>query len=89
MVIKHKIDKKISDKIYADKVKIQKVLNCLFSNALKFTKKGGIILGIKLIKSDKAFSQITKKMMTYLKFSVQDTGIGIEKSKMDSLLKSM
>lgn len=55
------------------------ILNNLFSNALKFTEKGEINFYCKL-------SELGKENYE-LYFKVQDTGVGIEKSKLNSVFE--
>jgi signal transduction histidine kinase/CheY-like chemotaxis protein len=55
-----------------DQSKLLKVLNNLLENALKFTDRGFIEIGCKLGENE-------------LKFHVRDTGIGIEKEKMNKI----
>ncbi len=66
-----------ANRIYIDSVKIEKVLGNLLSNAFKFVDEGG---------------QITVVVEEYalhgkpgVKISVEDTGIGIPKEKMDNV----
>jgi len=56
--------------IYTDEVRIKQVLINLLSNAVKFTQKGEIELKIEIV------SRLTKDKVI-LRFSVRDTGIGI------------
>ncbi len=53
------------DIIYADELRIRQVFNNLISNAIKFTEKGTINIGYKVIDD------------SYLLFFVEDTGVGI------------
>lgn len=55
--------------IKADANRLKQVFSNLLDNALKFTRKGEITVGYELIDSE------------FLKFYVQDTGIGIPKDK--------
>ncbi|UII24523.1 tetratricopeptide repeat-containing sensor histidine kinase [Fulvivirga maritima] len=61
--------------VYADMNSLNTILRNLLNNALKFTPEGGHI----------QLSAIRKKGMVAI--SVKDTGIGIEKDKLDSLFK--
>ncbi len=54
--------------VYADKTKLGQVFNNLIQNALRFTERGEIVLGV-------------QRHDNQLWFFVRDTGIGIEKSK--------
>ncbi len=55
--------------IMTDKIRLQQILSNLIGNALKFTEKGGISFGYKLINDD--------QQQPFLRFYVTDTGIGI------------
>jgi len=70
----------IPDVLYGDSGKLQQVLNNLISNAIKFTKKGSITLTIE------EYSRKDEDIV--LKFSVKDTGIGINEDEKKLLFKS-
>ncbi len=61
--------------IYSDPELIHKVLNHLVGNALKFTERGSIVIGL-------------KKEDGYLTMYVQDTGIGIAENVQESIFDS-
>lgn len=65
------VDKKIPEFLIGDKLRFSQIMMNLMSNALKFTKKGEIIISADLIKT------IDKKH--YIEFKVADNGIGIAK----------
>ena len=69
-----------SDLLYGDFEKLQHILNNLLSNAIKFTSKGKITLTIK--KESEDGEKIT------FKFSVEDTGTGINENDIHLLFKS-
>jgi two-component system, NarL family, sensor histidine kinase BarA len=60
--------------IWADELKLKQVLINLLNNALKFTKKGQVVLEVK------AVGRPDPDYVT-LRFGVRDTGIGIAKDK--------
>jgi two-component system, sensor histidine kinase len=68
------LDERMPSEIIGDPTRTTQVLNNLFTNAIKFTKKGSIILrlGIVTVNSDDCT----------VKFSVEDTGIGIGKDQL-------
>ena len=70
----------IPDTLYGDFGKLQQILNNLISNAIKFTKKGSIVLTIK--------ENFRYDEDIFLQFSVKDTGIGIEEDDMKLLFRS-
>ena len=72
-------DKSVPEFIKADKKKIRHILMNLFSNAVKFTKEGEITLEVRTIG--------VKEGRPYLKFIVEDTGVGIPAEKLDSIFK--
>ncbi|MBN1252165.1 MAG: hybrid sensor histidine kinase/response regulator [Bacteroidales bacterium] len=71
---------KLNTFITADYNSVNTVLRNLLSNAIKFTKCGGKII----IKSEKI---ITKNNENYIKTSVIDNGLGIEKEHLNKLFK--
>ena len=62
--------------INIDSVRLRQVLNNLLSNASKFTDKGSITFGYKPINDN-----------SELYFFVEDTGIGINKSKLEQVFE--
>lgn len=66
--------------IIGDPIRLNQILFNLLSNALKFTKHGGISIFIReMERSDKT---------TKIEFSVRDTGIGIPKEKHSAIFES-
>ncbi len=75
------IDASLKDfNIIGDPTRLNQILINLLSNAIKFTKKGNIILSIVPLRE-------THNNVT-LQFKVSDSGIGIEKEKLDHIFKS-
>ncbi|GLS91717.1 hybrid sensor histidine kinase/response regulator [Psychromonas marina] len=72
------MDEDIAYRLNADEHRLRQVLMNLLSNAVKFTHQGQVTVFIKQIK--KEATNVT------LHFAVQDTGIGIEKSKQGTIL---
>ena len=68
-----------------DPQRISQILFNLIGNAVKFTSTGGITLHIKFTPDDNAAAD--GKKTGFLVFTVQDTGIGIEKKYFDDLLQ--
>lgn len=60
--------------IISDKYRINQILTNLLGNAIKFTEKGFIKYG---------YSTIVKDNREFLEFYVQDTGLGINKQKIE------
>ena len=75
--LKLNIDSRIPRKLSGDVVRIGQILMNLLTNAVKYTKKGEVVLNINLneIKGDKA----------KLYFEVKDTGMGIQKDNIEKL----
>lgn len=69
-------DPSIPEKIYADPNRLSQIITNLLNNALKFTEKGFVTLAV---------SYDEKK--GELKFSVQDSGIGIKKEDQNKLFQ--
>jgi PAS domain S-box-containing protein len=67
------------DYLRGDAVRLKQVLVNLVSNAIKFTEKGEVVVEVRVIDSVSIGKQIT------LRFSVQDTGIGIPPEKQEAI----
>ena len=74
------IDSALSEWIYGDSTRLRQIVVNLLSNAVKFTERGEIIIRARKICGLSGEKQIH--------IAVQDTGIGIEASKLDRLFQS-
>ncbi len=79
--IKLNVDQRITHQYFSDPTRLTQVLNNLLSNAIKFTEHGTITVTIDLAST----SQEDNNVFDTLHISVQDSGIGIAKSKQDQL----
>ncbi len=75
LVIKQNVPNSTPPKFIGDPVRLKQILINLFSNAVKFTQKGEVELGVQLLESTATD--------VLLKFFVRDTGIGIPEDKQD------
>ena len=76
------IDPQLPKEINSDRRKIKQILTALLDNAMKFTKKHGVI-----VLEIKHLLQKSKTDQSVLSFAVYDNGIGIEQEKIKKLLK--
>ena len=72
-------DKNFPMIVISDSLRVSQILNNLISNAIKFTKKGEILISTKLINK----SRTTATLM----FSVKDSGMGISKENQKKLFQ--
>lgn len=70
--------------VYADGKRLKQILLNLLSNAIKFTTKGNVIFRVKSNKKDK-FDKSTQNSFVSIFFEVEDSGIGIESDKFESI----
>ncbi|AUP78276.1 PAS domain-containing sensor histidine kinase [Flavivirga eckloniae] len=70
----------VPDNIIGDKLKLTQIVKNLLSNSLKFTENGCINLSVKNLG--------VKENKVKLVFKVMDTGIGISKSRQESIFES-
>ena len=75
--IKYTIDPKIPERLLGDPTRLRQILLNYGSNAVKFTKKGSVHFKAELLSSEDDSSTI--------KFSVVDTGRGIQKEKQSGI----
>jgi PAS domain S-box-containing protein len=73
-------DKNIPKVLVGDPVRLHQIILNLVSNAVKFTNKGKITVSIRLLKEDE--ENVT------IEFAVTDTGIGIQKDKIDNIFEN-
>ncbi|WP_276372860.1 hybrid sensor histidine kinase/response regulator [Chryseolinea sp. H1M3-3] len=76
----YEIDPNVPTCISGDVLRLRQVILNLISNAIKFTNKGEIFLGIHLVKGSEQELELA--------FKIQDTGIGIPANKIDRLFKA-
>ncbi|MCR4875817.1 MAG: response regulator [Clostridiales bacterium] len=74
------VDESIPDGLYGDEVRIRQVITNLLGNAVKYTRRGGVMLKV----SGEAEAVEPGKTIT-LTVSVQDTGIGIREEDIGKL----
>ena len=66
--------------LHGDSMRLEQVLSNLIGNALKFTKCGEIVVDAVLLEQNAKW--------VHIEFSVQDTGIGIDPSRLPDLFES-
>jgi signal transduction histidine kinase/CheY-like chemotaxis protein/HPt (histidine-containing phosphotransfer) domain-containing protein len=80
--LKADIDERIPRYVIGDPVRLRQVLLNLAGNSIKFTGKGGVTLRVAREPGSEGLAQ---KHMYRLRFSVEDTGIGISKEAQKNL----
>ena len=81
MRIKFNISEQVPDELIGDSFRIKQILSNLIGNAAKFTHKGKIEINVML-------NGPMTKTQVELMISVEDTGIGIPKDKLNALFES-
>ncbi|MCK6605041.1 MAG: PAS domain S-box protein [Ignavibacteriaceae bacterium] len=74
-----RVDRDVPYKLIGDQLRINQIINNYCSNAIKFTEKGEVVVGIKV--RDKKDKNIT------LEISVRDTGIGMTAEQKEKIFK--
>ena len=75
------LDANVPEFVQADVTRLKQILANLISNAVKFTHSGAITLDVSEIRTSNIYSSA-------IKFSVKDTGIGIEEVNSEKIFKS-
>jgi len=78
--LSYAVDTDIPKKLAGDPDRLTQILRNLISNALKFTPEGGVHLSVGV--------EGRESQRILLRFEIRDTGIGIEKDKLDKLFDS-
>ncbi|MEE1899470.1 ATP-binding protein [Flavobacterium rakeshii] len=71
------LDANMPETVVGDKGRINQILMNLAGNAIKFTEEGDVTISVKKIDETEAGCK--------LRFSIKDTGIGIEKDKLEAI----
>jgi two-component system, sensor histidine kinase len=74
-----RLDPQLPDFVVADAVRLKQVLLNLTGNAIKFTSRGRIEVGVALVRREAATATI--------RFTIQDTGIGIDAATKGKLFR--
>ncbi|OYX12275.1 MAG: hypothetical protein B7Z16_16765 [Algoriphagus sp. 32-45-6] len=74
------IDDNIPSRVIGDSLRLGQIINNLLSNAVKFTEKGHV--KITLVR------ELTQRNQTEIRFSFEDTGIGIPENKRRSIFEA-
>lgn len=71
------VSSEVPQRVYGDPGRIKQIINNLVGNAIKFTQSGEINVEVKLLEE--------KDDIAELCFEIKDSGIGIEKSKLEMI----
>lgn len=72
-------DPNIPDKLYGDEIRIRQIMVNLLTNAIKFTKEGGVLFQVRAREENYGINLIIK---------VCDSGIGIKKENLEKIFNS-
>ncbi len=75
-----RFDSNLPATIIQDETRLKQILTNLISNAIKFTNHGEVEIGAELVNQEAGFAQI--------KFSVRDTGIGLDAEQREAIFQS-
>jgi CheY-like chemotaxis protein/HPt (histidine-containing phosphotransfer) domain-containing protein len=75
----------VPDVVYADALRLRQVLTNLVSNAIKFTERGEITVGLRYVPASVGAQEAAQGT---LHFTVKDTGIGIPQETLPRLFKA-
>ncbi|MBF0102346.1 MAG: response regulator, partial [Desulfobacterales bacterium] len=79
------IDKNVPIHLIGDQFRLSQILINLVGNAVKFTHHGEIIIKIECVVDEIMAKHKTYEKAIYLRFSIQDTGIGMTSTQMELL----
>jgi two-component system sensor histidine kinase/response regulator len=77
----NQVDRDVPSYIHGDDYRLRQILTNLVGNAMKFTERGEIFIGVRVLEETAAHGLL-------LGFEVRDTGIGIPADKLERLFKA-
>ena len=80
---KIEMDKDLPDGLFGDELRVRQIMTNLLGNAVKYTKRGSVLLYV----GKEAGDVIENGDTIHLVISVKDTGIGIKKEDIDKLFQ--
>jgi signal transduction histidine kinase/CheY-like chemotaxis protein len=81
IIFKLDINDSLPSTLYGDDLRLKQILNNLLSNAFKYTEKGTVTLSV----SSQTVSDSMSGTVTWITFTVADTGIGIRQEDIPKL----
>jgi CHASE2 domain-containing sensor protein/nitrogen-specific signal transduction histidine kinase/ActR/RegA family two-component response regulator len=82
VVLQYHPDTNLPDAVYIDDKRLRQVLLNLLGNAIKFTDRGSVTFAVRCLDSESVASNCC-----HLRFSVQDTGVGIAAEELNSIFR--
>ncbi|OLP19783.1 hypothetical protein BST81_04425 [Leptolyngbya sp. 'hensonii'] len=89
----HQLDAYLPEGIYADEKRLRQVLINLLGNAVKFTEKGGVTFKVEVVQRADILTPdacdwiFPMDSRTKLRFTIEDTGIGIPPERLRTIFK--
>jgi len=77
LTFERRIDPSLPSRLYGDSGKIRQIVLNLLTNAVKYTREGGLTLSLTVERMEEE--------LCYLKISVKDTGIGVKSGDLEKL----
>ncbi|MEE3716494.1 PAS domain S-box protein [Tumidithrix elongata RA019] len=87
IILNYSIDSDLPKAFVADAARIRQVLLNLVGNAIKFTKTGNVGIEVSYQFGDLSSNQLEDGGGDFLHFAIQDTGIGIDRDRIDKLFQ--
>ncbi|MBT8339030.1 MAG: PAS domain-containing protein [Desulfatitalea sp.] len=82
------IEDDVPDNIHGDSGRLYQILKHLVGNAIKFTPKGEVAVGVSKVQSPTPADTPDHRQIA-LHFKVSDTGVGIHKARLESIFEAM
>ncbi|MGB3222672.1 MAG: response regulator [Desulforhopalus sp.] len=85
--LSHSVGDDVPSLVFGDPNRLRQILLNLVSNALKFTKHGEVVISYRNAEENVHSTSLDERS-TFLHFSVQDSGIGIHRDKVDLIFEA-
>ena len=83
-----RLDEKLPEALHTDGQRVEQIMKNLLSNAFKFTEVGSVTLDVRRVKDSDELRHVSLATQDAIAFSVIDTGIGIDESKLKDIFEA-
>ena len=86
--LSYSVDANVPESVNGDPNRLRQVILNLVSNAIKFTQYGDVLINCKIFRESHPDDGVSDENFDVLQFSIRDSGIGIDKEKIECIFEA-